>query len=180
MPTAEARVVLDLAIEKLDERQEALQTFGLSGMDLTPTVRYCATLLGLPLARLRHAPPQLCASMSAIATGILRGVALLLGVEGDPLHPRRDLRGHHGLATASIAAPICSAEPASRHERQDGSARCSRRPVDFLSTRFTYRTAARAMRMATRTMSRTQPGGVEPARVNAITNTKPRGQAAAT
>lgn len=29
MPTAEARVVLDLAIEKLDERQEALQTFGL-------------------------------------------------------------------------------------------------------------------------------------------------------
>lgn len=44
MRTAEARVVLDLAIERLDERQEALQKFGLSGMDLTPTVRYGATL----------------------------------------------------------------------------------------------------------------------------------------
>jgi hypothetical protein len=42
MRTAEAGVVLDLAIEKLDERQEALQTFGLSGTDLTPTVRYGA------------------------------------------------------------------------------------------------------------------------------------------
>ncbi|MEZ4503114.1 MAG: DUF4338 domain-containing protein [Dehalococcoidia bacterium] len=41
---AEARTVLDSAIEKLDERQRALQTFGLTGMDLTPTVRYGATL----------------------------------------------------------------------------------------------------------------------------------------
>src|SRR6266571_4300163 len=44
MPAAEARAVLDLAIQKLDERLEALQTFGLSGMDLTPTVRYGATV----------------------------------------------------------------------------------------------------------------------------------------
>ena len=28
----------------MDERQSALQTFGLSGLDLTPTVRYGATL----------------------------------------------------------------------------------------------------------------------------------------
>jgi len=32
-------VVLDPAIERLDERQSAFQAFGLSGMDLTPTVR---------------------------------------------------------------------------------------------------------------------------------------------
>jgi hypothetical protein len=44
MRAAEARVVLDSAIDKLDERQEALQTFGLSGMDLAPTVRSGATL----------------------------------------------------------------------------------------------------------------------------------------
>ena len=44
MPATEARAVLDSAIDKLDERQEALQTFGLSSMDLTPTVRFGATL----------------------------------------------------------------------------------------------------------------------------------------
>jgi hypothetical protein len=44
MRSGEARVVLDAAIERLDERQGALQSFGLSGMDLTPTVRYGATL----------------------------------------------------------------------------------------------------------------------------------------
>jgi hypothetical protein len=40
MRAAETRVVLDSAIDKLDERQEALETLWLSGMDLTPTVRY--------------------------------------------------------------------------------------------------------------------------------------------
>jgi hypothetical protein len=44
MPATEARVVLSSAIETLDVRQSALQTFGLSGMDLTPTIRYGATL----------------------------------------------------------------------------------------------------------------------------------------
>jgi hypothetical protein len=44
MGGAEARVVLDAAIERLGERQGTLQTFGLSGMDLTPTIRYDATL----------------------------------------------------------------------------------------------------------------------------------------
>ena len=44
MRAPEARLVLDSAIDKLDERQQALQTFGLTGMDLTPTVRYGATL----------------------------------------------------------------------------------------------------------------------------------------
>ena len=44
MPAVEAGTVLDSAISALDERQHALQTFGLSGMDLAPTVRYGATL----------------------------------------------------------------------------------------------------------------------------------------
>ena len=44
MRAPEARVMLDAAIERVDERQSALQTFGLSGLDLTPTVRYGATL----------------------------------------------------------------------------------------------------------------------------------------
>ena len=44
MRTDEARVVLDSAIENLDERERALQRCGLRGMDLTPTVRYAATL----------------------------------------------------------------------------------------------------------------------------------------
>ena len=38
MRAAEARLILDSAITTLDERQSALQTFGLSGMDLAPTV----------------------------------------------------------------------------------------------------------------------------------------------
>src|SRR3954471_25074030 len=44
MRTVEAGAILDSAITTLDERQGALQTFGLSGMDLAPTVRYGATL----------------------------------------------------------------------------------------------------------------------------------------
>src|SRR5436190_18232461 len=44
MRADEARVVLDLAIDKLSERESALETFGLSSMDLAPTVRYGATL----------------------------------------------------------------------------------------------------------------------------------------
>jgi hypothetical protein len=44
MRTVEAGTILDSAITALDERQGALQTFGLSGMDLAPTVRYGATL----------------------------------------------------------------------------------------------------------------------------------------
>ena len=44
MPAVEAGTVLDSAISALDERQRARQTFGLSGMDLAPTVRYGATL----------------------------------------------------------------------------------------------------------------------------------------
>jgi hypothetical protein len=44
MPSAEAEAVLDAAIARVNERQNALQTFGLAGMDLAPTVRYGATL----------------------------------------------------------------------------------------------------------------------------------------
>lgn len=44
MPTTATGTILDSAITTLDERQGALQTFGLSGMDLAPTVRYGATL----------------------------------------------------------------------------------------------------------------------------------------
>jgi hypothetical protein len=44
MGATEERVMLNSAIERLDERQSALQRFGLSGMDLAPTVRYSATL----------------------------------------------------------------------------------------------------------------------------------------
>ena len=44
MRAVEAGTILDSAITTLDERQSALQTFGLSGMDLAPTVRYGATL----------------------------------------------------------------------------------------------------------------------------------------
>jgi hypothetical protein len=44
MRGAEVQVVLDSAIERVNERQSALQALGLSGMDLTPTVRYGATL----------------------------------------------------------------------------------------------------------------------------------------
>jgi hypothetical protein len=44
MRSTEARVVLDAAIARLEERQSVLQSFGLSSMDLTPTVRYGATL----------------------------------------------------------------------------------------------------------------------------------------
>ncbi|MHB8450381.1 MAG: Druantia anti-phage system protein DruA [Mycobacteriales bacterium] len=44
MRTVEAGTILDSAVTALDERQSALQTFGLSGIDLAPTVRYAATL----------------------------------------------------------------------------------------------------------------------------------------
>jgi hypothetical protein len=44
MGAVEAGTILDSAITALDERQSALQTFGLSGMDLAPTVSYGATL----------------------------------------------------------------------------------------------------------------------------------------
>lgn len=44
MGAIEAYVVLDTAIANLDERQRTLQSLGLSGMDLAPTVRYGATL----------------------------------------------------------------------------------------------------------------------------------------
>ena len=44
MRAAEARAVLDSAIKKIDERESALRTFGLSGIDMAPTVRYGATL----------------------------------------------------------------------------------------------------------------------------------------
>lgn len=44
MHTVEAGAVLDSAIATLDERQSALQSFGLTGMDVAPTVRYGATL----------------------------------------------------------------------------------------------------------------------------------------
>jgi hypothetical protein len=44
MSAVEAGAVLDSAIVALDERQSALQTFGLTGMDVEPTVRYGATL----------------------------------------------------------------------------------------------------------------------------------------
>ena len=44
MHAVEAGAILDAAISALDERQSALQTFGLSRMDLGPTVHYGATL----------------------------------------------------------------------------------------------------------------------------------------
>lgn len=44
MGATEEQVVLEAAIERLDERQRELYTFGLNGMDLAPTVRYGATL----------------------------------------------------------------------------------------------------------------------------------------
>jgi hypothetical protein len=44
MPSAEAEATIDAAITTLDERQGELLSFGLSGMDLAPTVRYAATL----------------------------------------------------------------------------------------------------------------------------------------
>jgi hypothetical protein len=44
MGSADASSILATAIAKVEERQEALQTFGLSGFDLAPTVRYGATL----------------------------------------------------------------------------------------------------------------------------------------
>jgi hypothetical protein len=44
MPTVEAGAVLDTAIAALDDRQSALLSFGLTGMDLAPTIRYGATL----------------------------------------------------------------------------------------------------------------------------------------
>ena len=44
MPPVEAQAVLDSAIAALDERQSGLLSFGLTGMDLAPTVRYAATL----------------------------------------------------------------------------------------------------------------------------------------
>lgn len=44
MPSAEAEATLDAAIVALDDRQSDLLSFGLSGMDLAPTVRYAATL----------------------------------------------------------------------------------------------------------------------------------------
>ena len=44
MSTVETGAVLDSAIATLDERQRALQSFGLTGIDLAPTVRYGATL----------------------------------------------------------------------------------------------------------------------------------------
>jgi len=44
MPPVEAGAVLDSAIATLDERQSGLLSFGLTGMDLAPTVRYGATL----------------------------------------------------------------------------------------------------------------------------------------
>jgi hypothetical protein len=44
MPPSEAGAVLDAAIDTLDDRQTALLSFGLKGMDLAPTVRYGATL----------------------------------------------------------------------------------------------------------------------------------------
>ena len=44
MPSAEAEATIDAAIASLDERQGELLSFGLSGMDLAPTIRYGATL----------------------------------------------------------------------------------------------------------------------------------------
>jgi hypothetical protein len=44
MGANEERVVLTAAIDRVDERRHELQAFGLSGMDLAPTVRYGATL----------------------------------------------------------------------------------------------------------------------------------------
>lgn len=44
MRPVEARTVLDSAIAAVDERQAALRSMGLTGMDVAPTVRYGATL----------------------------------------------------------------------------------------------------------------------------------------
>jgi hypothetical protein len=44
MGATEERVMLNSAIERLAEHERALQAFGLSGLDLAPTVRYGATL----------------------------------------------------------------------------------------------------------------------------------------
>jgi hypothetical protein len=44
MGLAEASSILESALAKVRERQEALQSFGLNGLDLAPTVRYGATL----------------------------------------------------------------------------------------------------------------------------------------
>src|SRR5437868_208475 len=44
MRAVEADAILNSAITALDDRQSALQSFGLSGIDLAPTVRYGATL----------------------------------------------------------------------------------------------------------------------------------------
>lgn len=44
MGLPEARAVLDGAIESLEDRQTSLRTFGLTGPDLAPTIRYAATL----------------------------------------------------------------------------------------------------------------------------------------
>ncbi|HTQ69645.1 MAG TPA: Druantia anti-phage system protein DruA [Solirubrobacteraceae bacterium] len=44
MRAPEAGAALDSAIATLDERQSALRSFGLTGMDVVPTVRYGATL----------------------------------------------------------------------------------------------------------------------------------------
>ncbi len=44
MGLSEARAVVDTAIEAVDDRQTALRTFGLAGLDLAPTIRYGATL----------------------------------------------------------------------------------------------------------------------------------------
>jgi len=44
MGLAEAQTALEKAIDSLNERQSALRAFGLTGMDLAPTIRYGATL----------------------------------------------------------------------------------------------------------------------------------------
>jgi hypothetical protein len=44
MSVTRERVVLDAAIERLDEHQRELRVFGLSSIDLAPTLRYSATL----------------------------------------------------------------------------------------------------------------------------------------
>jgi Domain of unknown function (DUF4338) len=44
MPADEARVLLHAAVERLDKRQNSLQSFGLTRFDVAPTVRYGATL----------------------------------------------------------------------------------------------------------------------------------------
>ena len=44
MGLSEARAVVDTAIDAVDDRQTALRTFGLAGLELAPTIRYGATL----------------------------------------------------------------------------------------------------------------------------------------